>query len=72
MTYFRANGTEFSPCIISKVRFELGITKIRPNNSKECSDDYWNEAVIKVAIYNRIPKAVYTRILRDKKLLTLF
>lgn len=72
MAYFRQSGVEFSPCIISKVRFELGITKTRPNNSKECSDEYWNEAVIKVAKDNRIPIAVYTRILRDNKLLTLF
>jgi hypothetical protein len=56
MIYFRINGSQFSPCIISKVRYTLGISKTKPINNKTCSTIYWNEAVTIVAKYNKIRK----------------
>jgi len=54
MAYFKINGKEFSPCIISQVKYQLGLKRIKPINKKICSNKYWNEAVITVAIdYNK-------------------
>jgi hypothetical protein len=41
----RNNGSQISPCIISQVRFALGLKTNKVNNSKSCSNVYWNEAV---------------------------
>ena len=36
---------QIAPCICAKARFALGITKIRPTNSKTCSEAYWNRLI---------------------------
>ena len=47
----RANNSEIAPCIVSKVRYELGLTNRKPVNSKSCSNTYWNETVDVVSDY---------------------
>ena len=44
--YYRENGAQIAPCIVSQIRYALRL-KIQPaNNSKQCSDTYWNEAAL--------------------------
>ena len=50
-----ANGADFSPCIISKARYKLGLKNIAPNNHKKCSRIYWNEACTVVGNYYGLP-----------------
>jgi hypothetical protein len=38
-------GKEMSPCICSKVKYALGLKHIRPNNKKQCTQEYWNKIV---------------------------
>ena len=61
---YRKNGSEISPCILSQVRYELGLKTKKAENSKQCSDNYWNETVTIVAIKNVIPLTQYKLILR--------
>lgn len=35
----------YSPCIISWVRYALKIKKKKPNNIKKCSKQYWINAI---------------------------
>jgi hypothetical protein len=51
---YRNNGSEISPCIIAKVRYILDLSKRQPINTKNCSNNYWNETVEKIAIKNKI------------------
>lgn len=48
----RGNGASISPCIITKVRFALGLTRIRPKNNKRCSKNYWDDVVEIVGTYS--------------------
>ena len=52
MKYYRSNGAEISPCILSRARFALRLTKFEPLNDKYCSKEYWEEAVLAVGKYN--------------------
>ena len=36
----RKSNVQLSPCIISQVRYELGLKKTKPENSKKCSEAY--------------------------------
>ena len=36
---------QISPCILSKVKFALGIKSDMPLNKKRCSEEYWDKVV---------------------------
>ena len=61
---YRENGSEISPCIISQVRYKLGLKPKEAKNSKSCSDKYWNETVKRVATIKSIPLSQYKTILK--------
>jgi len=63
MPYYRENGKEFSSCVISKIRCKLGLKDLY-NNSKECSNQYWNEALITVATDKQITEEKYRHLLK--------
>jgi hypothetical protein len=60
----RKNGSNISPCIISQVKYELGLKKVKPINNKKCSNEYWNEIVKIIAEHNSVSKEKYNSILR--------
>jgi len=39
------NGLEKSPSICSKAKYALGLKKVKPQNVKTCSAEYWVEVV---------------------------
>ena len=39
------NDKQIAPCICAKARYALGLTAIRPTNSKFCSPEYWYRVV---------------------------
>jgi hypothetical protein len=41
MDCFKGTTTQISPCIAAKAKLALNLTKIKPNNTKSCSYDYW-------------------------------
>ncbi len=43
------NGTQISPCIVSKVRHALIIKTDLPHNGKRCSKTYWDNVCEVVA-----------------------
>ncbi|GEM_PF-1230882 len=49
MILFENTKTQISPCIVSKVRFALGLKKDEPTNNKICSNEYWHKAVNSVS-----------------------
>jgi hypothetical protein len=52
MIFLRNNNrTQFSPCIISKVKYKLHLKGNLPINNKKCSITYWNEACEVVGSY---------------------
>ena len=69
--YYRENGSQISPCIITKARYALGVTNRIPTNQKKCSLNYWEEVVeiigtsynIKLLTITRA-KGQYFRIIR--------
>ena len=50
------DGKQISPCILSKVKYALGITNRKPKNNKKCSINYWNMLVENLGKYYRIDK----------------
>ncbi len=46
------NGASVSPCIRAKVCYALGITDVKPINSKSCSKEYWEDIVDIVGRFN--------------------
>jgi hypothetical protein len=54
MAYNRMNGAQIAPCIISKVRFDFGLSRSSNNKHPPCSRNYWNEAVQAVAAQHNI------------------
>jgi hypothetical protein len=42
---YNNRNSEIAPCIISKVKKALKLKEKEPNNTKNCSLEYWNEAV---------------------------
>lgn len=43
------NGSQISPCIVSKAKFALGLKITKPENNKICSTEYWNKVVCRIA-----------------------
>ncbi len=64
MSFKRYNGSEISPCILSHVKFALGLKKTKPINNKKCSALYWNEIVEIITEHNSITKKKYKLILK--------
>lgn len=60
----RKNGSEISPCILSQIKFALGLKTTKPINNKKCSNEYWNEILILVAAKNHITPDKYKSILK--------
>lgn len=60
----RKNGSEISPCILSQIKFALGLKSKKPLNNKKCSNEYWNEILILVAEKNFISSDKYKSILK--------
>lgn len=54
----RANNSEIAPCILSQVRFALGLTNREPLNDKVCSTIYWNEVVEIVGLHYEVARNV--------------
>ena len=50
------NGLEKSPSICSKAKYALGLKKVKPQNAKTCSAEYWVEVVTAIGKYNKVPK----------------
>ncbi len=50
------NGLEKSPSVISKAKYALGLKKIKPENKKICSKEYFLEIVAAVGKYYKVPK----------------
>lgn len=42
---FLDNKKQIAPCIISHARYELGLKSEKPNNKKECSEQYWKRTI---------------------------
>lgn len=60
MDYFKGKKTQISPCIASKAKFALNITKGKPSNSKTCSYGYWCRVIETFAFKNYLKdKPVY-------------
>ena len=49
-------GLEKSPSICSKAKYALGLKKVKPQNVKTCSKEYWVEVVAAIGKYNKVPK----------------
>lgn len=49
MILFENTTTQISPCIVSKIRFALGLKVDKPNNKKTCSREYWEKAIKSVS-----------------------
>jgi hypothetical protein len=60
----RKNGSEISPCILSQIKFALGLKTKKPLNNEKCSNEYWNEILILVAEKNFISSDKYKSILK--------
>ncbi|WP_297514115.1 hypothetical protein [Flavobacterium sp.] len=60
----RKNGSEISPCILSQIKFALGLKSKKPLNNKKCSNEYWNEVVEIIAEKHKISKEKYNSILK--------
>lgn len=60
----RKNGSNVSPCIISQVKYELGLKKVKPLNNKKCSNEYWNEIAKILTKHYSVNKDKYKSILR--------
>jgi hypothetical protein len=60
----RKNGSQISPYIAAKIRYELGISTKKPINQKNCSNDYWNEVVEIIGASNGISKSKIKSIVR--------
>ncbi len=54
MDYFKTTKTQISPCIAAKAKFALKLTKIKPNNTKSCSYDYWCRVIETFATHNNL------------------
>jgi hypothetical protein len=54
MAIFPGTSIQISPCILSKVRFALGMKIMRPENDKRCSQIYWSRVVDFLCVSNNI------------------
>lgn len=54
--YYRNNGSQFSPCIISKAKYALRLNDIQPINDKRCSINYWKDVCQIVGEERQIPQ----------------
>ena len=54
MATFDNNGVELMSCICSKARFALRLKRNNPNNTKQCSQDYWERVVRRIAELEQI------------------
>ena len=54
MDHFKGTKTQISPCIAAKAKFALNLTKIKPNNTKSCSYDYWCNVIETFASHNNL------------------
>ena len=63
---FYINGQEKNPSIISKARYALGLKKEKPANQRTCSPEYWNELVIALGKYYKVPKDKIEKAKRSK------
>ena len=61
----KKNGSEISPCILSQIKYALGLKTKNPSNNKKCSNKYWNEILILVAEKNFISHDKYKSILKN-------
>lgn len=50
------NGLEKSPSVISKAKYALGLKKVKPENQKKCSAEYWLEIVTELGKYYKVSK----------------
>lgn len=49
-------GLEKSPSVCSKAKYALGLKKVKPQNVKTCSQEYWFEVVAAIGKYHKVPK----------------
>jgi len=47
---------EKSPSICSKAKYAQGMKKVKPQNVKTCSAEYWAEVVTAIGKLNKVPK----------------
>lgn len=64
--YRNSNKKEIAPCIVSKVKYALGLKRSKPINYKKCSANYWNEVVEVVAEHNSVTNVNIIKIAKSK------
>tara|TARA_R110002049_G_scaffold7526_1_gene43439 strand:- start:1265 stop:1477 length:213 start_codon:yes stop_codon:yes gene_type:complete len=57
MPIFDNKGKELSPCICSKAKYALRLTK-EPRNNKQCTRRYWERVVGRISELNNINEKV--------------
>lgn len=53
--YFIGSKTQVSPCIVSKAKFALKLTEIKPVNNKVCSYEYWCAVIATLSSQHNLP-----------------